>query len=106
MRKEKLVDQLGAEETGQIYTYKVKAIVSSSDTGTRVWERDFRIFLPARVALQPGSEKVRDQQLEGQLVKWIRKFQRKKPGRQIRIQVTDEEGKRRLDLELNLGKTN
>lgn len=106
MKKEELVDQLGAEETGETYTYKVRAIVSSRSAGTRVWEKDFYVFLPARVALQSGSEKVRDQKLKEQLVKWIQEFQQRKPGRQIRVQVTDEEGKQRLDLELNLGETN
>lgn len=106
MKKEELVDQLGAEETGETYTYKVKAIVSSRSTGTRVWEKDFYVFLPARVALQPGSEEVRAQKLKEQLAEWVRTFNRRKPRRQIRLQVTDEGGRRLPDMESILERTN
>ncbi len=104
--RKKPVDELGQEETARIYTFEVKAIVSSKTTGTRVWEKDFYVCLPPRIDLLPGSERGREKILQKEIAKWVRTFNRRKLGRQIRIEVTDENGRRLPEMDSISGKTN
>lgn len=100
MRKKTPADALGEQETGRIYTYEGTAIVFSPSTGTKVWKKDFYIFVPALEDLQPGSEEKREQKLKQELTKWARSFQRRKAGRKITLRVTDDKGRERPDLKM------